>query len=486
MNRYWNPNREKVPKPKRNLAVTGGEISVSTLPMCESSFSDNDSIGSQGSASDEISEAEFVAWGHSEYQFQSWPLRTIQFLGTSLNALIGFVAMSVLIALVANIPILQLASFGFLLDVSGRIGQSGRLRDGFTGVQVAARIGRGILGTALCLIPVLLIEQFWYAAYLVDATSAQTTSWRVALSIVSAITFFHVLAAWFCGGQFKHFIWPLIVPFSLGLWLFRKALATSWGNRAVGVLSKPVSKHLASDLQHVPPLRDWFLPFIIVHRFRQRRLWNEARDRLWDFSQSIPFRKVFALGLKGFVGSFVWLFIPTMFMIVGTSRQTPGAVLISLIGTVLTTTVFCLLLILQSEFAVTGRLRTFFDLRTFWSRIRSAPVWFVIAALITFVLALPLFLLKIEEIPDELKWSLSLVFVMTGWMSRVAMGWANGRARKAIGPRRWWWGIPVATLMLPLSLSFVVILFFTRYVSWHGVWSLIENPIFLLPAPFWL
>ena len=45
------------------------------------------------------------------------------------------------------------------------------------------------------------------------------------------------------------------------------------------------------------------------------------------------------------------------------------------------------------------------------------------------------------------------------------------------------YGSAEATLLF-LSILIVVIVFFTQYLSWSGVWSLYEQHAFLLPVPF--
>ena len=37
---------------------------------------------------------------------------------------------------------------------------------------------------------------------------------------------------------------------------------------------------------------------------------------------------------------------------------------------------------------------------------------------------------------------------------------------------------------LPIAGLYVFIVFFTRYTSWYGVWSLFEQHAFLVPVPF--
>ncbi len=38
--------------------------------------------------------------------------------------------------------------------------------------------------------------------------------------------------------------------------------------------------------------------------------------------------------------------------------------------------------------------------------------------------------------------------------------------------------------MLPVAAFYALIVFFTRYSSWYGIWSLYEQHAFLVPVPF--
>jgi hypothetical protein len=38
--------------------------------------------------------------------------------------------------------------------------------------------------------------------------------------------------------------------------------------------------------------------------------------------------------------------------------------------------------------------------------------------------------------------------------------------------------------MLPFVALYVVVVYFTQYLSWYGTWSLLEQHAFLVPAPF--
>ena len=169
-----------------------------------------------------------------------------------------------------------------------------------------------------------------------------------------------------------------------------------------------------------------------------------------------------------------------------TNREGGFAVFAGVVGSLIAIPVFTLLPFLQAHYAVDGKLRRFLEVRKVIQNMGKAPLAHLIALLLTLVLALPLFLLKIEEIPRELLWTLSVVFVVFIWPAKWVTGWAYRRGTYREKRTRWFVRWPILSLCFPVSFAFVLILFFTRYVTWHGALSLLENHVFLLPAPFWL
>jgi hypothetical protein len=147
--------------------------------------------------------------------------------------------------------------------------------------------------------------------------------------------------------------------------------------------------------------------------------------------------------------------------------------------------VFSLLPILQTQFAVSGRLSSFFEVRKSFDTFRRAPVWHLISWALIVLLSLPLYLLKIENVPVELLWLLALVFLIFTLPSKLLMGWTYACAQKRKESRGCWLTIPVGGLMLVVSSAYVLVLTTTRYLSWNGAFSLFENHVFLLPSPFW-
>jgi hypothetical protein len=192
----------------------------------------------------------------------------------------------------------------------------------------------------------------------------------------------------------------------------------------------------------------------------------------------------FWLGLRGFVGAVVWLAAPVS-LLAAASRLSPGVgALAGFAGGALLALVLVHLPFLQAGFAEENRFRAMFEPRAMRRRFARAPIAFFVALAATLLLALPLYLLKIEIVPREAAWLPSLLFVISIFPARLTTGWALARANRRETPRlglcRW----TSRLAMLPLVAVYVLIVYFTQYLSWYGVWSLYEQHVFLVPAPF--
>ena len=163
---------------------------------------------------------------------------------------------------------------------------------------------------------------------------------------------------------------------------------------------------------------------------------------------------------------------------------TGAGVLLGLVGGGLLMLVLLRLPLLQTAFAVENRFGAMFELRKNRQRFNRAPIACYFAILFTLALALPLYLLKIEVIPREAAWLPSLLFVMSIYPARLLTGWACGRAARREQPRHWFWRFVSRLGLLPVAAIYVIIVYFTQYLSWYGIWSLYEQHAFLLPVPF--
>ena len=417
---------------------------------------------------------------------RSWLFRIIDFFSWLASRLFGIVSIIFLLAVSANIPIVQFLSFGYLLEVTGRVARGQKLRTAFIGLEKAARIGSAVLGAWLWLIPVRFASQLALEAHLIDPTSPHTKFMRGLVVVLIVLSVAHIAAAWFCGGKLKYFFWPFVAPFSFMVWTARRFAGSSFFRRLLGITVGWLSPNLVDNICNAQPISDWFLPAILLKKIRKRGAYRNARDGFWNFFAELNLGYYFKLGIKGFVGTCLWLFVPTALLVISTSLEGPAAAMTGLIGGLIAIPVFSILPFLQAHFAVDGKMSRFLQVKTVLKNVGRAPLAHVVALLLTMVFAVPLFLLKIEEIPAELLWSLSIVFVVFTWPAKLIVGWAYARGAKRDRPHRWWIRYPILTLAVPICFAFVFVLFFTRYITWNGALSLIENHVFLLPAPFWL
>ena len=349
--------------------------------------------------------------------------------------LFGVISLIIGLAVLATFPILQLLSLGYLLEVSGRISRSGRIRDGFVGVRKAARVGSIVLGTWVMLLPLRFISDYWYSAHLIDPDSGVTRGWRFALIFFTVVIVAHILWAWNRGGKLRHFLWPAPVKFVK--WIFTGKKYTT------------------------------------------------ARDAVWDFVVSLNLPYYFWLGARGFAGAVAWLVVPVLFFIGSTKLGIgPIAAIVGLFGALLFGTVLLYLPFLQAHFAAERRMEAMFEISEVRRQFRQAPIAYWFALFVTLLFAIPLYLLKIEATPEEVAWLPSLFFVAFIFPARVITGWAVGRGRKHKTPRfflsRWMSRLAA----IPVIAFYLLIVYITQFISWNGAWNVFEQHAFLVPVPF--
>ena len=215
---------------------------------------------------------------------------------------------------------------------------------------------------------------------------------------------------------------------------------------------------------------------------------THARDAIWETMAGLRLPMLFWLGVRGFAGTLLWLLIPVGLLILASNIAHNAGILVSLFGGGLLMGVLLFLPFLQVWFARENRFRAFFEVLTVGRLAGRAPFKFWLALSLTLVLALPLFVLKIELTPAEITWLPALFFVVFGLPARMMTGWAMGRADRREPSSnfliRWFCRFAALGLALPVLFSYVVILFFSQFISWNGTLSLLEQHAFLVPSPF--
>ncbi len=368
----------------------------------------------------------------------SWlwaPFRGLRFLwritGSAAQWCFGLLSLVVGLAFLAAIPLVQFLSLGYLLEVGGRIARTGRLSEGFIGVRRAAHVGSIVLGTWLILLPLRYLATFERDAQLIDPDSGITHGWVIAMNVLTALAVMHILGAWARGGRLRYFFLPIINPMRIVRAVFR------------------------------------------------RGAYREARDAVWDFFVALRLPYYFWLGLRGFFTGFLWLLVPVTFLALG--REAP---VFSVIGALMLMFVALYLPILQTRFAAENRAKAMFEVRAMRETFARAPLAFFVALFVTLALALPLYFLKIEMVPQEVAWMPSIAFVLFMLPARFACGWAYARASRRETASRWFLRVPSKALLIPVVAIYVAFVFFTQYTAWNGIWSLYEQHAFLLPVPF--
>lgn len=378
---------------------------------------------------DEVIVAEELSW-------RAFPVRCWRRIASVIHWLFGLACLLAGFAVLASIPVLQFFTLGYLLEASGRVARSGRLRDGFIGIHSAARIGGFILGAWLWWLPLRLAADLWYDAWLIDPASHITRAWRFGFAALTVAVLVHIGWAWLRGGKLRHFFYP--APIRL--------------------------------LKALPRLGN---------------LLSQKSDELWDFVVAMRLPYFFWLGVRGFIGALMWLFLPTILLIAAPRSPNEGlGVLTGLTGGTLMAFVLLYLPFVQTRFAAEHRFAAFFEWRAVRTMFRKAPLAFWCALLITLLFALPLYLFKIEIIPREALWLPGVVFVAFIYPARLLTGWAVGLAHRRQTPRHFVFRWMARLGAVPVVVVFTLLLFMTQYVSWYGAWSLFEQHAFLTPAPF--
>ncbi len=431
--------------------------------------------------------------GFVSHRSSSWLFRCGNWLAYGVagcwNWLIGGLTVLVILSILAGIPIFNFLTLGYLLEVSRRVALGKTVSCGpvTAGFYRAAALGNSIFSWWVWLIPIRYLALFSAEAELIAPQGSTAVRTQFLFYLATALVIAHLVAAAVCGGKLRHYFWPFIAPFSLALWMARRMVKWPLIGQPIRWCSDWICFGLTDDIANAPPLKDWLLPWIFWSKIQQPDFVSEIIGRPWRFLTALRLAYYFRLGAVGFLGTAAWLFLPTLLMAVATlAPEHPLSGLAGLLGFLLAVPIFSGLPLMQVHFAVRQDVRAFIEIWQIVRLFRRAPVWYLGSWTVSVALCIPLFLLKIEAIPTDLIWLLSLVFLILLWPGKICLGWAYRQSMAAPQPRRWWLTLPMGILVSTVSAAYVLLLMLTRYTSWNGAFSLFENPVFLLPTPFWL
>jgi hypothetical protein len=351
-------------------------------------------------------------------------------IGSAVEWCFGVVALFIGLAVLAAVPIGQFLALGYLLEVSGRVARSGRIRDGFIGVRTAARFGGVALAGFLMWLPLNLLSLEAEAAQIIDPNGRIARQWHFWIALLATLLSLHAAAALVRGGRLRHFANPLNLP-----WLVRRAFRGG--------------------------------------------LYSESRDRLWNTVVALHLPHYFWLGSRGFVGAFLWLAVPLLLL--GSGHKYP---LVGFLGGLMLAVVVLYVPFLQVRFARDNRLRAFREFKQVRAAFRRAPLAFAFALWVHLLFAIPLYILKIEVIPRDIVFLEGLLFLLFIFPARLLGGWAYARGTRRAVPRFWLFRWAGRFAVVPVVVAYVIVVFLSQHLGWKGVTSLYEQHAFLLPVPF--
>lgn len=344
--------------------------------------------------------------------------------------LLGAAMLTLALSLLTAVPLGQVLVLGYMLEAGGRVARTRRVRDGFIGVRPAARLGGVAVAAFVLWLPLYAVSVVAESARIIDPAGTTATVWEGVLTALMAAYVLHVAAALAPGGRLRHFLNPLAVP-------------------------------------------------LLALRILKGGLYADCRDRLWEAAKELRLPYYFGIGFRGFLGAFLWLAIPLALL--GQGHRAPA---VGLLGAALLGVVVIYLPALQARFARENRLRAYFEVLAVRRDYRRAPLAFALALWVQLFAAIPLYLLKIEAIPRELIFLEGFVFLAFMFPARLVAGWAYGRAARREAPRHFVWRWLGRLVVPPVVFAYVVVVFGSQHLGWHGISSLYEQHAFLLPVPF--
>jgi len=374
---------------------------------------------------------------------RSWIRRSMSWLARVIQSIFETLSLFTMLAVMTAVPLIQLISFGYLLDVAGKLTNGAKVSEAVRWRAAAGRIGLAVLALILLGLPIRLLTHWATVAEVISPDTNQVGLLRGGAVALTLVVMLHLSWAWARGGRLKHYFWP-----APSLWL-----SQAW---------RPGT-------------------------------WLRAADGLIAIIRSFEIPRLFWLGARGAIGTLIWLLPATVIIAVNRNGKTGVAGLVGGIAFVCLGIALMYLPMLQANFAADNRLRSMFAVRRVRSDFRRAPWSWLVAMLLTLVvLPIPLYLLKIEPPPPELIWLPTWFFIAFMLPARIACGLAMRRARskaarsKAEPSGKWAWFSrwTVRFLIPPVVGVYLLFVYLSQYVSWDGLQTWVQQHAVLVPVPF--
>ena len=353
------------------------------------------------------------------------------------EVLFGIVSLFAMLAFLAAIPVVNFLALGYMLEAEGRVARTGKLRYAMPLLPLAPKLGGIAFGVWFWWWVVRLVADAAGDAELIAPGSRVAIGWQIALTIIATGVAIHIVLAIARGGRLGLFFWP--TPLN-ALWLIRRLMHGDYTDLAATAVS--------------------------------------------EFVAALRIRHHFWLGVRGFFGAFVWLFNPTLLFGALQDTSKPGQAIITILGGAMLVCALSWVPFLQAHFAAEQRIGAMFQLTDIRALYRRAPILFLLSVVVMYALALPLYLFKLFETPQDMRWLLTPLFIISIYPARIFVGWAYSRA--CLKERKTWLIFRMFSniVIWPLLGFYVFLLFFTPAVGAAGRAVLFQHHALLLPWPF--
>lgn len=348
-----------------------------------------------------------------------WTYRLARFAGSLFG--VAFV-----LAWIATVPLVQLLALGFLVEVTHRVIVSGRFRDGIVGREKGWFLFKLLLGVSLSLIPLYLISRMRFDAWLIAPQSPRHTTMLRWESILFVFTILHLLGAGLCGAQLRHFLWPLLLPYYMGMAVLKRFARWRWISRIIDATVARWFPRSIARFRASRPLSQWFVPAVIWRHLRNGTLLSAASQRFWGFIYSLHLVHYAKLGWGALLGVTLWFAGPTFWILTSTRSINPGVQ--GILYLFFLVHLFAVLLyfpFVHARFCQTQKIRSYFQWRKAGRTFQYSPMRLTIAMLFSLLLSTPLWLMRIAMVPYDLWWIFAFFYVALLWPTWILWGWAS-------------------------------------------------------------
>jgi hypothetical protein len=356
-----------------------------------------------------------------------------------MEAIAGVVCMITLLVVAAAIPVVNLLTLGFLLEVEGRVARTGRFRDALPLLPAARRLGVATMWVVLLLVPIRWLGIAANDAWLISPGSGRSWLWIVGLVAAAFLAAVHLLLA---------------IANGAGFWAF---------------------------LRPINNLR------LLRTRLMQADFWATTAAVLTEFVAALQLALHARLAAFVYAGVYLWVAIPTfMFTVVADSPGTWER-LLTIGGGICLIPALMWLPFLLAHCVAERRFVALFEIGKVCVMFRNAPFTFTMASIAPYAAAFVLLFYcakwKAELPPHETIWDVMLIFLITAYPARVLLGWAYHRAQT--GRRTWlvWRCANLALLGIAIGV-YVLLLYMVETSGLLGRQAVWQHHALLLPFPW--